>query len=159
MLECRVRQRSNGQIINNCVMMPTTSLIEAGPVGLIAAYAAILRGVSRVYTVDHITDRQETARAMGAIPMNFKDSDPVEQIMSREPDGVARTVDAVGYEQVNHNLTVQADVIIRNMLAVTSAGGGMGPAGVYTPRAANSSTASRVSAMQDPLDGRVGHGE
>ena len=71
--------------------------------------------------------------------------------MSREPDGVARSVDAVGYGQVNRNPTVQADVIIYNMLAVTEAGGGIGTVGVYAPRAANSSTAPRASTVQDTV--------
>lgn len=130
----------------------TVAIFGAGPVGLMALHAAMLRGASRVYSVDYVSDRLETARSLGAVPINFRNSDPVEQIMALEPDGVARSIDAVGYEQVNRNLTVQADVIISNMLAVTSAGGGMGTVGVYAPRAQNSSTAPRAATVQDTVD-------
>ena len=109
----------------------TVAVFGAGPVGLMAAYSAILRGASTVYSVDYVPDRLHLAEFIGAIPINFRDADPVDQILALEPNGVTRSVDAVGYEQVNRNLTVQSDVIIHNMLAVTSAGGGLGTVGVY----------------------------
>ncbi|KAK4864663.1 hypothetical protein LT330_009658 [Penicillium expansum] len=125
----------------------TVAVFGAGPVGLMTAYSAILRGASTVYSVDYVTDRLELAESIGAIPINFLDSDPVTQILTLEPNGVARSVDAVGYEQVNRNLTVQSDVIIRNMLAVTSPGGGMGTVGVYNPESNNTATAPRASTV------------
>lgn len=130
----------------------TVAIFGAGPVGLMTLHAAMLRGASRVYSVDYVSDRLETARSLGAVPINFRDSDPVEQIMALEPSGVTRSIDAVGYEQVNRNLTVQADVIIHNMLAVTAAGGGMGTVGVYAPRAQNSDTAPRAATVQDTVN-------
>lgn len=129
----------------------TVAIFGAGPVGLMAVHAATIRGASRIYSVDYVTDRLETARSLGAVPINFQDSDPAQQILALEPEGVARSIDAVGYEQVNCNLTVQADVIINNMLAVTSPGGGMGTVGVYSPRAQNSSTAPRASTVQETV--------
>jgi threonine dehydrogenase-like Zn-dependent dehydrogenase len=116
-----------------------------------AAYSAILRGASNVYSVDYVSDRLELAESIGAIPINFQDSDPVEQILAREPNGVARSVDAVGYEQVNRNLTVQSDVIIHNMLAVTSTGGGLGTVGVYNAHSNNTETAPRASTVHTDL--------
>lgn len=125
----------------------TVAVFGAGPVGLLAAYSAILRGASRVYSVDYIPDRLRLAKSIGCIPINFRDSDPVLQILALEPEGVTRSVDAVGYEQVNRNLTVQSDVIIQNMLAVTSRGGGLGTVGVYMPEEANSPGAPRGSTV------------
>lgn len=130
----------------------TVAIFGAGSFGLRALHAAMLRGASTVYSVDYVSDRLETAGSLGAIPINFQEADPVEQIMALELNGVTRSIDAVGYEQVNRNLAVQAGVIIMNMLGVTSAGGGMGTVGIYAPRAHNSSTAPRAATVQDTVD-------
>lgn len=129
----------------------TVAIFGAGPVGLMALHAAKLRGASRIYSVDYVTDRLTLAQSHGAIPINFRDADPVDQILALEPSGVARSIDAVGYEQVNRNLTVQADVITTNMLAVTSAGGGMGTVGVYNAHSPDSSEAPRASSIQQAM--------
>jgi len=130
----------------------TVAIFGAGPVGLMALHAAKIRGASRIYSVDYVPERLALAKQQGATPINFRDSDPVEQIMALEPNGVTRSIDAVGYEQVNRNLTVQADVITRNMVAVTSTGGGMGTVGVYSMRAADSAVAPRASEVQDTMN-------
>ncbi|KAI7976264.1 hypothetical protein EIK77_010737 [Talaromyces pinophilus] len=125
----------------------TVAVFGAGPVGLLAAYSAILRGASRVYSIDYVADRLQLAESIGSTPINFRDVDPVQQILALEPQGVACSIDAVGYEQVNQNLTVQSDVIIQNMLAITSRGGGMGTVGVYVPEESNSPGAPRGSTV------------
>lgn len=127
----------------------TVAIFGAGPVGLQAAYSAVLRGASRIYIVDYVEERLQLAENIGAIPINFLDSDPVEQILAREPNGVTRSVDAVGFEQVNRNLTVQADVIAQNQLRVTSVGGGLGTVGVYNSAANSSEYAPRAESIQE----------
>ena len=117
----------------------TVAVFGAGPVGLLSAYSAVLRGASRVYSVDHEPSRLQLAASIGATPINFVESDPVQQIMSYEPNGVTRSVDCVGYEAVNGNLTHQPNVIINNMAAVTSTGGGVGQIGIFFSAAGNSS--------------------
>ena len=129
----------------------TVAIFGAGPVGLMALHAAKIRGASKIYSVDYVQDRLALAEENGATPINFRDSDPVEQILALEPDGVARSIDAVGYEQVNRNLTVQSDVITRNMLAVTSTGGGMGTVGVYSAHPSNTPEAPRSSTITDEM--------
>ncbi|KAF7594590.1 hypothetical protein BBP40_008857 [Aspergillus hancockii] len=76
----------------------TVAVFGAGSVGLMAAYSAILRGASNVYSVDYMPERLQLAESIGAIPINFRDSDPVDQIRALKPNGVARSIDAVGYE-------------------------------------------------------------
>lgn len=125
----------------------SVAVFGTGPVGLMAAYSATLRGASRVYSVDYVPDRLRLAESIGSVPINFRDADPVEQILDLEPNGVTRSIDAVGYEQVNRNLTVQSDVIIRNMLAVTSTGGGLGTVGVYNREGNNTRTAPRANTV------------
>lgn len=77
------------------------AVFGAGPVGLMVAYSAILRGASEVYSVDRVPERLAKAAQIGAIPIDFSQGDPVEQILTRRHgEGVDRSVDAVGYQAV-----------------------------------------------------------
>ena len=66
-----------------------------------AAYSAILRGASRCFLVDQVPERLDQAKKIGCIPINFRDSDPVEQIIKANDGMVDRAVDAVGYQAVD----------------------------------------------------------
>src|ERR671939_384969 len=59
----------------------TVAIFGAGAVELLAAYSALLRGAAEVYVVDMIPERLEKAGEIGAVPINFLEGDPVEQIM------------------------------------------------------------------------------
>ncbi|KAF9636186.1 putative alcohol dehydrogenase protein [Lasiodiplodia theobromae] len=109
----------------------SVAVFGAGPVGLLAAYSALLRGASAVYSVDHVQERLDRAASIGAVPINFVDSDPVAQILGHEPAGVARSVDAVGMEALGADLEHREDAVITNAVAVTRYGGGIGVVGVY----------------------------
>jgi threonine dehydrogenase-like Zn-dependent dehydrogenase len=127
----------------------SVAVFGAGPVGLLAAYSAILRGASRVYSVDSVPMRLEKAAAIGAVPISLNSSDatPVQQILQHEPNGVTRSVDCVGYEAVDYNLERQENRIILDMVNVTAQRGGLGTIGVFaapgstegTPRGNSSS--------------------
>ena len=52
------------------------ALFGVGPVGLLTAYSAILRGPARVYSIDCVEDRLELAASIGAIPINFIKGEP-----------------------------------------------------------------------------------
>ncbi|KAI3527726.1 alcohol dehydrogenase GroES-like domain-containing protein [Colletotrichum abscissum] len=110
----------------------SVAVFGAGPVGLLSAYSAILRGASKVYVVDHVKERLALAASIGAIPINFADEDPVAQILAREPDGVMRTVDCVGMEALNSSLEMDESIITRQMIEVAHFKGGMGQLGVYS---------------------------
>ncbi|KAG7048371.1 alcohol dehydrogenase [Colletotrichum scovillei] len=109
----------------------TVAVFGAGPVGLLAAYSAILRGASRVYSVDHVPMRLEKAASIGAVPINFMDSDPVQQILAYEPGGVIRAVDAVGMEAITANGTMQQNIVLNQMVELVASGGGIGQIGIY----------------------------
>ncbi|KAI3553001.1 alcohol dehydrogenase GroES-like domain-containing protein [Colletotrichum abscissum] len=109
----------------------TVAIFGAGPVGLLAVYSAKLRGASRVYVVDRIASRPEQAESLGAIPIDFSQQDPVEAILSREPAGVTRSLDCVGFESVNATGDPHNGIVLENMVAVTSVYRGMGIGGVY----------------------------
>ncbi|KAL6412967.1 putative alcohol dehydrogenase protein [Ilyonectria robusta] len=109
----------------------TVAVFGAGPVGLLAAYSALLRGASKVYSIDRVQARLDLAESIGAIPINFNQTDPVEQILALEPNGVTRSVDCVGYEAVNAQGEIELGIVLRNMISITSDYGGVGVVGVY----------------------------
>lgn len=132
----------------------TVAIFGSGPVGLLAAYSALLRGASRVYSVDHVPMRLERAASIGAVPINFAESDPVEQILAQEPNGVMRSLDCVGIEAVNSSLLPDEGVIVRQMIALTHIGGGIGQVGVWEaqPDSAGAPLGSTLSPnMEFPL--------
>ena len=110
----------------------SVAVFGAGPVGLLAAYSAITRGASRVYSVDHVQDRLDLAASIGAIPINFNESDPVDQILARDPEGVMRAMDCVGFEAVNAAGQRDEGVVVSNMIRVAAYGGGLAIVGVYS---------------------------
>ncbi|OHW90175.1 alcohol dehydrogenase-like domain-containing protein [Colletotrichum incanum] len=109
----------------------SVAIFGAGPVGLFSAYSAKLRGASRVYVIDRVADRLKQATSTGAIAINFSEEDPVAAILAREPDGVTRSVDCVGFESVNATGDPHNGIVLEHMVAVTAIGGGMGIGGVY----------------------------
>ncbi|KAH7129029.1 alcohol dehydrogenase [Dactylonectria macrodidyma] len=94
----------------------TVAVFGAGPVGLLAAYSAMLRGASKVYAIDRVQTRLDLAESIGAIPINFNQTDPVEQILALEPSGVSRSLDCVGYEAVNAQGEIELGIVLRNMM-------------------------------------------
>ncbi|KAL0930276.1 alcohol dehydrogenase protein [Colletotrichum truncatum] len=115
----------------------SVAVFGAGPVGLLSAYSAILRGASKVYVVDHVEERLKLAASIGAIPINFAKDDPVDQILAREPRGVMRTVDCVGMEALNTDLEMDESVVVQQMIDVVHFGGGIGQLGVYKSQASS----------------------
>jgi glutathione-independent formaldehyde dehydrogenase len=96
----------------NVTPSDTVVVFGAGAVGLLAAYSSRLRGAARVYVVDAIPERLEKAGELGAVPINFLNGDPVEQIRAQqakwrsgpafrheEPlSGVTCAIDAIGFQ-------------------------------------------------------------
>ncbi|KAL4981327.1 hypothetical protein BDW68DRAFT_183610 [Aspergillus falconensis] len=92
----------------------SVAVFGAGPVGLLAAYSALLRGASRVYIIDRVQDRVDLA------------------ILAFEPNGVRRGVEAVGYEAMNASGVVDSGITVRQLINVTAQRGGMGVVGVFS---------------------------
>jgi threonine dehydrogenase-like Zn-dependent dehydrogenase len=107
------------------------TVFGAGPVGLLCAYSAILRGASRVFSVDHVPARLEKAKSIGAIPINFAKGKPADQILKIVPDGTTRVCDCIGFECLNEKLKPDEGFVIDQAVQVASAGGGIGVIGVY----------------------------
>jgi threonine dehydrogenase-like Zn-dependent dehydrogenase len=109
----------------------TIAIFGAGPVGLLAAYSSILRGVSRVYSIDSVEERLELAASIGAIPINFTKGEPSAQILALEPDGVQCTLDCIGEECINEKMKPDQSFVITQAIKCTSVGGGLAVIGVH----------------------------
>jgi glutathione-independent formaldehyde dehydrogenase len=110
------------------------AVFGAGPVGLLAAHSALIRGASEVFVVDRQTDRLKLAESIGAQPINYGSGDPVEQILDAT-DGreVDRGVEAVGYQAHDDAGTEQPELVLDNLVKVVRTTGGIGVVGVYVP--------------------------
>ena len=109
----------------------SVAVFGAGPVGLLVAYSAILRGATTVYVVDHVESRLRKAKSIGAVPIDLKDGDPADQIKDVESGGVARVIDAIGYECVNTRLEKDEGFVINQAIKVVAPLGGIFIIGVY----------------------------
>jgi glutathione-independent formaldehyde dehydrogenase len=114
----------------------TVAVYGAGPVGLMAAYSALLRGVARVFVVDRVPERLAKAREIGAIPINFDEGDPIEQIKAQtDGEGTDKGVDAVGYQAVARGGGKEEPALVLNALIETvRPTGALGIPGLYVPR-------------------------
>lgn len=97
-----------------------------------AAYSAVLRGASNVFVVDQVKERLDQAVKIGCTPINFKESDPVEQIIKANGGMVDRAVDAVGYQAMGKaGDKEQPNVVLDQCIHVTRPTGGLGIPGLY----------------------------
>ncbi|KAI0344301.1 GroES-like protein [Trametopsis cervina] len=114
----------------------SVAVFGAGPVGLMAAYSAVLRGASEVYVVDRVPERLQKAKEIGCIPINLSDGDPAEQIKKKRGGReVDRGVDAVGYQAVTADgKTEKPNAVLEALIAVVRPTGGLGIPGLYVPK-------------------------
>ncbi|RBY78473.1 aldehyde dehydrogenase [Blastococcus sp. TF02-09] len=111
------------------------AVFGGGPVGLMAAHSAMLRGASHVFVVDKETDRLALAEKFGATPIDFSAHDPVEQLMDATGGrGVDRGVEAVGYQAHDPSGQEHPELVLDNLAQVVRSTGGIGVVGVYMPQ-------------------------
>ena len=80
----------------------SVAVYGAGPVGIMAAYSAKLKGASEIYVVDRVESRLELAEEhCDATTVNFEEEDPVERITEEHGGMVDKGVDAVGYQAID----------------------------------------------------------
>lgn len=113
----------------------SVAVYGTGPVGLMAAYSALLRGASRVFSVDRVPERLAKAEQIGAIPVDFTQGDPVEQIKAQtRGEGTDKGVDAVGYQAQAHDVSGEEPAVVLNSLIETvRPTGRIGVPGLYVP--------------------------
>lgn len=127
----------------------SVAIFGAGPVGLLAAYSSLLKGAAEVYVVDSIPERLQKVEEMGAIPVDFSKSDPVDQIFKlrkknkaiqqsfrpgeEKLEGVDCAIDAVGYQARDdkHPSKEKPTQVLENVIRVVNPTGNVGIIGVY----------------------------
>jgi glutathione-independent formaldehyde dehydrogenase len=113
----------------------TVYVAGAGPVGLAAAYSAILLGAAVVIVGDLIPERLEQARSFGAEAIDISKGEPqdqIEQILG-VPE-VDAAVDAVGFEAHGHGADASREApatVLNSLMEVTRAAGKIGIPGLY----------------------------
>jgi threonine dehydrogenase-like Zn-dependent dehydrogenase len=120
----------------------SVAIFGAGPVGLMAAACARMKGAERIYMVDHHSYRLSFAQeAYGVIPINFDDVDPAEFIVSdMDGRGVDAVIDAVGFEAKGSTvetvlttlkMETSSGAALRQCIAAVRRGGVVSVPGVY----------------------------
>ena len=107
----------------------------AGPVGLMAAYSAVLKGASTVFVVDKVASRLKLAEQIGAVPIDFLTGDPVEQISDATGGaGADKGIDAVGYQATVSSGEEQPAVVLNQLVDAVRHTGRIGVVGLYLPQ-------------------------
>lgn len=106
----------------------------AGPVGLMAAYSAILKGASEVMVVDCHPDRLRLAEKIGAIPIDYSKGDPVEQILElTDGEGADKGCECVGWQAHDPQGNEHPNLTMNNLVKSVRATGAIGVVGVFVP--------------------------
>ena len=112
----------------------SVAIFGAGPVGLMAAHSAILRGASQVFVVDKEPDRLALAEQLGATPVDLSEADPTQVIIDgTDGFGVDCGVEAVGFQAHDAAGHEHPEMVLDNLVAVVRATGHIGVVGVYEP--------------------------
>lgn len=130
----------------------SVAIYGAGPVGLLSALSCQLKGASEIYVVDDIPERLEKVKEIGAIPINFDEGDPVEQIEERRKSdkrhtetlrpgeekmkGVMCGIDAVGYQAHDESnpKRERPTQVLEDLVRLVNPAGAIGVIGVHMPQ-------------------------
>jgi glutathione-independent formaldehyde dehydrogenase len=122
---CELAQVSPGESV---------AVYGAGPVGLMAAYSALLRGASQVFCVDRVPERLAKAGEIGATPVDFTAVDPAAQIRDATGgEGADKGVDAVGYQAIGHDGGEEPAAVLNALIESVRPTGMLGVPGLYVP--------------------------
>ncbi|MDR5835516.1 glutathione-independent formaldehyde dehydrogenase [Caballeronia sp. LZ034LL] len=103
----------------------------AGPVGLMAAMSANLKGASKVMVVDSHPDRLKLAERLGAIPIDDSDGGGVDRVLELTGgEGADRGCECVGYQCTCQGHEVP-NLTMNNLVKSVRATGSIGVVGVF----------------------------
>ena len=110
------------------------AVFGGGPVGLMAAHSALIRGATEVFVVDKVADRLRLAEQIGATPIDFSAGDAAEQIFEHTGGmGCDRGVEAVGFQAHDAHGEEHPELTLDHLVNVVRSTGGIGVVGVYVP--------------------------
>src|SRR4051812_22345530 len=112
-----------------------TVIYGAGPVGLMAALSATIRGASKVMVVDRHPDRLRLAESIGAIAIDDSKVDPVQAVLDETMGlGADNGCECVGYQAHEPDGQEQANLTMNRLVASVRFTGKIGNVGVFVPQ-------------------------
>ncbi|MFD6827064.1 zinc-binding dehydrogenase, partial [Streptomyces sp. NPDC060085] len=112
-----------------------TIVYGAGPVGLMAAYSALLKGAGRVWVADHQPDRLRIAEEIGAIPINTADQNPADVVKEATLGlGADNGCECVGYQAHDAKGHEDASLTLNGLIDSVRFTGSIGVVGVFLPQ-------------------------
>lgn len=117
-------------------MRPGESVVVygAGPVGLMAAYSAMIRGAAKVMIVDRHPDRLALAEKIGVISIDDSKGSPVEQVLEMTGgEGADKGCECVGYQAHDPQGEEHANMTMDNLVQSVRPTGMLGVVGVFVP--------------------------
>ena len=107
----------------------------AGPVGLMAALSATIKGASQVMVVDTHKDRLKLAERIGAIAIDDTEGGGVARILELTGgQGADRGCECVGYQCCNLHGHEVPNLTMNNLVKTVKPTGGIGVVGVFIPQ-------------------------
>jgi glutathione-independent formaldehyde dehydrogenase len=105
-----------------------------GPVGLMAAYSAVIKGASKVIIVDRHPDRLSLAESIGAITIDDSEESPVEKVLEiTKGEGADRGCECVGYQCHDPAGHEVPNDTMNKLVQCVRPTGGLGIVGVFVP--------------------------
>ncbi len=113
----------------------SVAVYGAGPVGLMAAHSAMIKGASQVFVVDTHDSRLALAEKMGATPVKAVGEAAVEKILNlTDGRGTDCGCECVGYQCCDKHGHEDNSDTMNSLVASTRATGGIGVVGVFVPQ-------------------------
>jgi glutathione-independent formaldehyde dehydrogenase len=107
----------------------------AGPVGLMAAYSATLRGASKIMVVDRHPDRLRLAESIGASAIDDSREDAVERVLSMtNGQGADKGCECVGYQAHDPEGHEDPNATMNKVVRSVRPTGRIGVVGVFVPQ-------------------------
>jgi glutathione-independent formaldehyde dehydrogenase len=106
----------------------------AGPVGLMAAYSAQIKGAGLIMIVDRHPDRLELAKQCGAIAIDDSRENPASRVLElTHGEGADRGCECVGYQAHDPQGHEVPNAVMNNLVKSVRATGSLGVVGVFMP--------------------------
>jgi glutathione-independent formaldehyde dehydrogenase len=112
-----------------------TVIYGGGPVGLMAAYSAVIKGAGRVMVVDRHPDRLRLAEEIGAVPIDDSQVDPVEVVNELTMGlGADNGCECVGYQAHDPQGHEHPNMTLNRLVKSVRFTGEIGVVGVFVPQ-------------------------
>lgn len=113
----------------------TIVIYGGGPVGLMAAYSAMIKGACKVMVVDRHPDRLRLAESIGAVAIDDSKESPVDRVLEETNGlGAHRGCECVGYQAHDHEGHEHANDTLNKLVQSVRFTGGIGVVGVFVPQ-------------------------